>query len=282
MFVGDKNRKPAFWALTPGLVDPIWNWFWGPTLSSAGIIWAGGGNPYDFVSKKFTTLISAAEWKADHRGLAIELNDASRNGETIELTGRSGMLDGLTTFTYAIYFRWIGSASGNEDSLGIHWSDMQGVFASKRILVRYDSNNKQLDFFTHTGVDQGFAASADLSDALPHTCVFRYDIGTANKTIWLDGIKIGSTTQSGALTSTADARHPEVFGGHLVTQGVSDSPRIEGYSWVFDERPWTDAEIVQWSRDPFGPFRMLDEVGVVVVPAVGGISDFRFRQRYFG
>lgn len=272
----DHGVKPAQWPLTPVLVDRKWKWYWSPTLSSTGIIWEGGGNPYDFISKKFTTLINAPEWKGTRRGIGLELNDASRNGETIELTGRNTMLDGLETFTYAIYFRWIGSSSSDKDTLGLAWNNRQGTNESsgQRILVRYDSLNKELGFNTKPSTEVGGVKSADLSDAEPHAIVFRFDFPNGTQTIWLDGVNLGSVgTPGGALISTADARYPEVFGGHAVTELTTQSPRVEGYCWAFDNRAWADAEIVQWSRNPFGPFRMLDEVGVVIVPAVGGNTE---------
>ena len=230
-------------------------------------MWEGAGAPYDYGNESFTTLISDAEWVP---GRSIELNDdAHTGGDTIELTNLgTAVFDGLLQFTYAIHFTYIGTNSINEDTLGLQWTFLQGTSDSDaaRILVRYDSQNNELDFFTFTSSGVGFSAGVSIEDDLPHAVVFRYDSANAIKDIWVDGIMVGSIgSQTGALSSdTAHTKVPELFGGHLVTtSSFSDSPRVRGHAWALHSRAWTDDQIRQWSRDPFGPFRMRDDIPVV-------------------
>ncbi len=271
------TQKPPKWGFQAGLVAPEWEWFHDDSFLSGGPLWEGAGNPYDYGDRSFTTLISDAEWKGDIPGPSIELNDDSHTGgDTIELTNFDATkLDGLTTFTYAVHFTFIGTAAAAEDTLGLMWSSLQGTTDNnaKRILVRYDSQNNQLDFFTFTTSDNGLTTSANLEDGKPHTVVFRYDSPNTEKSIWLDGINIGSNSNSGALQSAGHSKVSEVFGGHLVTIGVNtDSPRIRGYGWALHNKVWTDQQIRQWSCDPFGPFRMADEVGLFVPAAVAATT----------
>lgn len=269
--------KPQQWGLDPGLVAPEWRWFWRPTLKSAGIIWEGGGDPYDYGDRNFTTLKNGPTWEGSEVGKTLVFNEPSRNAETIELTNLgSTFFDGLEQFTYAVYFTFTGTNSADEDTLGLQWSNLQGGDDTNatRLLVRYDSNNNQLDYFTKpSGAGVGLTVSANLEDSLPHAIVFRYDSPNADKSIWLDGINIGSTaSQTGALDTAAHSKVPEAFGGHGVTGGFTgDAPRLRGHSWAFHTHAWSDQEIKQWSIDPFGHFRTDDDIAAVfhVAAAVG-------------
>lgn len=244
-------------------------------MLSLGALWENAGNPYDYADRNFATLISDAEWKAGEAGMGVELNDDSHSGgDTIELTNfDSTRLDGLLSFTYAICFSYFGTDSANEDSLGIMWGSLQGVSgsASLRILVRFDSNANQIDFVTQNPTTKALivsSSSTNIKDGKPHTLVARFDSPNADKSLWFDGVNLGSTAaQTGALDNTAHTRVPEIFGGQGTTgPSFSDSPRVKGFAWALDEAAWTDSQIKQWSRDPFGPLRQSDDVAAVLVP----------------
>ena len=270
-------QKPLPWDVNEGEVAPEWDWFHDESFLSGGPLWEGGGDPYDYGDRAFTTLKSSADWQGGIPGTSVELNDAGRNGETIELTNFDATkLDGLTTFTYAVYFTFIGSNSADEDALGFMWSSLQGTndVNAQRILVRYDSNANELDFDTFTASEDKLPISVNLEDGKPHAVVCRYDSPNADKSIWLDGVNIGSTgAQTGALKSTGHSMVPEVFGGHNVTGPINvDSPRVRGHGWSFHDRAWSDDEIRQWSADPSGPFGMRVPMAFFV-PAVGGVAN---------
>lgn len=259
-------RQPQPWGHSPGQVEPGWDWFWRPGVNlTAGLFWKAG-DLYDYAAHRRPTIISTAGaapvWRVTPTGQSLRLNgDAHTGGDTIELTHLgSTALDGLTAFTYAVHFTFIGSSSADEDSLGLQWSALQGGVDANasRILVRYDSLNGEVDFFTDTGTTAGLTGAASLADGRPHVVVFRYNSPHAEKSIWLDGARIAQTgAHTGALKSDSHSKLPEVFGGHLVTDSArTDSPRVDAHGWTFHRRAWADAEIVKFSRDPFGPYRL--------------------------
>lgn len=265
--------KPPPWTFSRGATKPEWAWFWRPENISSGVLWEQDGDPYDYADGAYASLIAAPAWDVGLNGAMVSLNAGGRDGETIELTNLgSTALDGLTAFTYALHFTYTGTSSAAEDSFGFQWSDLQGSNdnAARRILVRYQASSNDIDFFTSVVSDQSLIVSHDLEDGLPHTLVFRYGSGgSSNKSIWLDGVRIGFDADSGALRSDSTAKVPEVFGGHGVTSLSNDSPRVDAYSWTFHTRAWSDAEIRQWSLSPEAPFEMNDQPPLFVIAAGG-------------
>ncbi len=289
--------KPALWGFDRELTSPEWSWFWEPSNISSGIIWEGGGDPYDYADRAFTTLKGSAPWSVGTPGKMLNLQaTAHTQKQTIELTNLgSTVLDGLTEFTYAIYFTYTGDGTDtNEDSLGLQWSSLQSIDDSNatRILTRYQGSTNQMDFSTGTS-GGNFDLIVDLDNVGvplegggPQAWVFRYG-GENNKSIWQEGIQIGENSNAGALKSISHNVVPEAFGGHNVT-GVSggsiqDGPQVEAYIWTFHTRAWSDVDIVQWSRDPFGPFEMFDDYPAWLITEIianQSLSIFRRRRRF--
>lgn len=64
------------------------------------------------------------------------------------------------------------------------------------------------------------------------------------------------------MGTLSDSTPSSPFSGEIEITGVSG-------------RGWTPEEVAIWSRDPFGPIRMADEVGVVIgLPAAGGFVPY--------
>lgn len=282
-------NKPNRWGFDKGLVSPDFDWFWSSANLSSGIIWEGGGDPYDYGAKAFTTLVnngaSASEWVATERGRALRFNEAGRIEQCINMAHLgTAFFDGLTAFTYAIYFTFNGAASeAAEHTLGLQWSSLQGATdnQAKRILVRYQSSTNTMDFFIETATPPaGLIVDLDsvgvpLEGGGAQAWIFRYSsVGSGTRSIWQESVKLGEDTPAdGALSSnTSHSKVPEVFGGHAVTgsTATSDAPQIDGHAWTFHNRAWSDAEVRQWSANPKGPFERHDDVPAWLVAAAPG------------
>ncbi len=246
---------------------PQFDWFWKPSFLTGGPIWEGGGAPYDYGGRAPTTLIgSTPEWIVGQPGRGLEFNDASRNGETIELTNfDNSQLDLLGTFTYAIHFEYIGTSDSTDpESLGLQWSAMQGgqQVDARRLLVRYDSTAKEIRVLIRDGTASRISeVGVSIEDGLPHVFVTTLNASINRVELWLDGKLIFvDLTNVGVMQDETHTRLSEAFGGHLVTTDGSDSPRVRGYGWAFHNVIWTHGQIRQYSADPYGPYVQPDQM----------------------
>ena len=274
-----KGSKPPKWAY--GRIRPhntAVPMLWAKCIS-AGVLWEGAGSPKDLANGKTPTPYSAAPtWHGGTHGKFLRFNDSSRNKETFLLSHLNGAFDGLTDgLTFLVFAKFIGTNSGDEDTLMGQWSTLQDSsdVNATRMYFRYDSLNNELDiqtasagsFFTHT-------VSRSIEDSLPHVLVARWN--GSNLSTWVDGVQQGSTTTfSGPMRSASNSKVPELMGGHNVSisSGGSDSPRFELYSWGIWTRGLRDAEIRMLGRDPFIMFRpRLDSAlsMLIDVPDAGG------------
>lgn len=191
----------------------------------------------------------------------MHFNAGGRNGEVFRMDHLAGALDGLAAFTYWAYLEFTGSASSDEDTIGLQWNGLQGAVDNnaRRVLIRYDSTSDAVGFFTFTSASVGgsFLGTA-IGDGGPHLVCCRYDGSAMN--VFVDRHKSAtSLSQSGALSSLSTSKVPEILGGHSVTSTggtpASDSPRMRLYSWGLHDTALTDSEIERLALDPFVLFR---------------------------
>jgi hypothetical protein len=189
-------------------------------------------------------------------GEAWHFND-TRNAEAITLNHLGNTwLDGATEFTYGLAFRYHGTDASNEDTLMGQWSQLQvgSDNYAKRAMIRYDSNNNQMDWYLFDGNGEGMITAVSIEDDGWHVVLHRFKSG--EQTGWIDGALVATDSSPGTtIGSAAHSKVPEIAGGHGATSNGVDSPRIDVAAWWIWDRAITPTEIRQVSNDPLAPFR---------------------------
>ena len=94
-----------------------------------------------------------------------------------------------------------------------------------------------------------------------------------------DFMRDSPSTGSLSGTITASQFTPRI--GNDSTSAAMVAPRRLLCMYFFSE--WiSDIEVFKFFDDPFGPFRMDDDVALFAPLGIVTISDYRFRQRFFG
>jgi len=201
-----------------------------------------------FYSNKATLTTSPA-------GRTLRFNDTT-NAEAIVMPYLLGKFDGLTEATVYVRCRFHGNSSTDEDSLFGQWSNLQGAADAngRRVLLRYDSANQEIDIFTYTSVQDGIVVSApDVDDGNIHDIVYRFK--SSSHEVFFDGVSLGSGATTGAaLLSTSTSKYLEIMGGHEVTGSTgsqNDSPRFDLFTWGVWNRGLTDVEVRELKFDPY-------------------------------
>jgi len=239
--VSNNSRKPARWGFDKGLADPKWDWFWrsNPTVFP---FWEGAGSSKAVVEPRLATP-SASPWIASAAGLAIDMND---DGDKIVLDpvfdfsawDKFSCFIAIDVDSYEggnpAFWRTAAGATGNTFFItnggGGLWVRWGGTDTAKTT--------------TTLGTGQKF---------------FGFSTKSGDTSAFLDGKNIGSSAN--AYTWPGGSSATISFLGWQ----TSGAERVDGkYQLiVFAEDHWTDTQHALLAADPFGPFRMIDEVGVV-------------------
>ena len=252
-------------SLTPSPVRPSYKSGFARSAaeSSSPGLWKGmysggmGSQLYDIAARQPVSFYSnTADRIVGEYGEAWHFND-TRNAEAITLNHLGNTwLDGATEFTYGLAFRYHGTNSGDEDTLMGQYSSIQGSVdnEAKRAMIRYDSNNNQMDWFLDDGSDEGMITAVSIEDDGWHVVLHRFKSG--EQTGWIDGALVATdSTPDTTIQSAVHSKVPEVAGGHAATHSSTDSARIDVAAWWIWDRAITPTEIRQVSNDPLAPFR---------------------------
>jgi hypothetical protein len=231
--------------------------------SSSPGLWKGlyssgmGSQLYDIAARQPVSFYSnTADRIVGKYGEAWHFND-TRNAEAITLNHLGNTwLDGATEFTYGLAFRYHGTDSSNEDTLMGQWSQLQGGndANARRAIIRYDSNNNQMDWFVFDGSDEGVITAVSIEDDGWHVVLHRFKSG--EQTGWIDGVLVATDSSPGTtIVSSAHSKVPEIAGGHQATNMNRDPARVDVAAWWIWDRAITPTEIRQVSTDPLAPFR---------------------------
>ncbi len=257
--------KPSMWALSPGLVAPEWRWFWQGNKSALLFndnITLDNLNFYDYAARKIRTAIVPVDTgSSDVVSTEFGLGWKTNNGTTTHNRGIPLDVDtlfGVTSFTILAYLKM---HSENRDDTNEHNIYDEFESGKQNGLFRYDPAANALEGFAYDSAQRGgtFSTGTDIDDGDYHTVVLRYN-GTL-----LEAFKDGQKdTTNFALSGTIGQS-----AGVLPVWSAQNAASNDGgqFIWqangIFRNVALTDAQILQWSLDPFGPFRMADEVVVV-------------------
>ncbi len=248
-------RQPLIWGFDRGLVSPDWETIWKHSLLST-IMW-DATTPINLVDRKpYNSISSASQFFVQtNNGLGlnadgVSVSTAIANANIAEVTA---LTDEITVAAFVI------PGDGTRGDLinqwganGVrHFDLLQGVTASR------------FTFFVSTdgtaSINSG-ASTTPIVAGVPHFVVGTYD--RANIRIYVDGIQENSAAQTAAMFTTSSV------GVELGDNDNDDGPFLgQILLGAVLSKALTAGEIQHWSRDPFGPFRMIDE-SVGIVPAV--------------
>ncbi len=247
--------KPGLWNVQRDLVAPEWRWAW----DDAKVIlplWEGGGVPRHLTKgiANDITLVGTAGWEPNRHGIGID----SGNGATGAIVfGTDISFAAAEPYTLAFFLAL------NEDSTddvipavyrsdtNSYWFIRRGTGVASPTQIWYRHNGSDL---TQTG----FALPADEW----HAPVFTWDGATVR------GYLDGEERHSLSISTGVDWTIPE-----LCRNWGTSAEFVAGDfgTFIASGRAWTAAEVRQWSYDPFGPFRLNDEI-FGRVAAVGGAT----------
>lgn len=257
-------KKPRKWAFEPGIVAPEWAWFW-DSLLFALPLWEGAGKARDYSGNGHHATLTGMPWVATPIGLGADNNS---DGDELGFDDKQVALDISATAKHS-FFCVIDVDSYNGTNAGF---------------FRAGSTSNDATFFI-TNAGAGLWLRFQTVDVFKDS----YTLGTGRKTFgfshsrsapqdgagYLDGVKRSTGTGGGSNPTSIYQ-----LGWQSATSQRIDGRWQAAYLW----NKWLgDEQHAQLHRDPFGPFRMVDEAAFfVLAPPVGAISDYRFRQRYFG
>ncbi len=262
----NRGIKPDEPVLEAGLAAPEWNFFWDGSVDYLWLYWggearelihnilpnAGAGN----ISRTDTELGRGIAHTAKVDFIATEIGPLfapGTGGFTIISfanppdTNRETMISRRAGFeNLQIEFRANSNRTGG-DSLG-----------SMGFIVNDNANG---------GSQGGCTTPTTINDGNFHVYIGRRaDDGTCS--LWVDGID--RTTDPVSETADFDGEVDLALGGLPIGDALEYLHGKLLDIWV--SRAWSDAEIRQYSLDPFGPIIMVDEE-VFFVPAAAAAAD---------
>ncbi len=263
-WVGDKNKKSDRWGFDKGFVALEWGWFW-QELAFFTPIWEWNAPELrDLVTRKRGTIQSATTWTTTDMGLALNFTDTTSDGVVFSggpliTSDLSSFQGSFTVFALArtpdvgadrhtLYAQWdAGASNSGQMLLGMNMTRAAGTEAGT---LGFTCFNQVTSF---DGADS--AAGLLLADTW-YSMVGRrlFDGSSSDASVWLDGVDV---------TENADTTNPEcgrVENASYIGNYSTAIPFEGDISYVAGwDRALGDGEIIQLSRDPFGPFRMVDE-----------------------
>ncbi len=264
---GEKLKKPDRWELDPSLVAPEWQYLW--SIARSGLaVWEGGGSSiYDYAQREAATYSAVSGgifWQIGKFGWRANGLIASQRFVSIPNVGRIANDTEATIFITVNLGVWtanhpvltINDSGTNNNIFRIQTT---GTTGQLQILNKDTADNYR---FTVDVTTEGAALN------MPFVLAFR--VGPSGNQVYVNGIPLTGTYSTGSagspewLSVLSNLDKWELLIQRL-TSTVAADHRIISYFHVFRGLP--DALIEKVSRDPFGLFRMADEVGVVIAGA---------------
>lgn len=275
-------QKPAMWAVTPGLIAPEWQWFWRDAVFVAPL-WEGGGSPRDISINQDSqnligTLSGNAAWAGTARGIGIDFAAGASDRVdfgTVNMVGPKGA--GANAFTVEVLARVDGTsadqgifANGNLSASSTNWFmfwDKAATVSGRTDTVTFGVVNLSGSGLSRVEGSTNLLTAGEITHLIgqfrqtPETLkLFKNGVLDQEDTA-LNGVNPSDTLIKTLQIGAADGAI-ELDGAVLLA--------------VVYWKILNETEILQRARDPFGPFRMVDEARVVY--ALAGAASMVHRQ----
>ena len=244
-------KKPRKWNVNPGLVAPEWRWFF-RGLVVVYPMWEGVGDTFFSTNNDHSATFSAGTPVWSHSsGLEIDFSGASAAAQSTDSS--------LTQFASATQVGWTIYCRATSYILTGGSTAMRGpTGATGHILYPFDTLSGN-GFRVHAaGTNVVNENGAALADGKNHLFTYSQFTSTDHRG-FVDGVQVDSSSTSASFLSDADRLNIGAW------RGDGNQSFHGQISYVaLHNRPLTLREHAQLARDPFGPFRMDDEVGPVI------------------
>lgn len=258
-------QKPDEWAFNKGLVDPIWNWWWDIVIFACPFWTQGfrtewGMSEIDLVTSLYLETALDGDppvgYITTSQGVALRLNanDAlsfSSPAETIPAT------------QFDMTLEYIGANPSVGLRTGIGWG--QAANTTDRYSIGFDGNTDVAAFGRITAASANTNASSTETFLNPLEAVHMIGIerNSASAEIWVNGALVGTDTTD----KVSKAEFTRLGFGEFVDSSPDDRGGERILMNAALSRALTPVEIAMRSADPWGPFRMADEIAVLGVAA---------------
>ncbi len=269
---GDKGRKADRWGFDKGLVAPEWEWFWRDCLG-AWIMWEGGGDlvrDYSKVRNPGTIDTSSGDvlWTTGPRGPALFLSGDATN-DRVDLGSIDPSFNRLGLRT----------ADANNDSVSFIWAGVPATQSGSapRVIDKSDAGNAANGYAIWRD-DTRFAFAINTVQFLSNTGILvvdQYDVwgldhlvggGDSLADYYLNGFFVNQT--AGSVPGSGPAYRPDITNAAIGNWNHTTARMWDGtLNFVYVFQPQIGAlRQLQIAQDPFGPFRMVDETEIAVLP----------------
>ena len=253
--------KPPMWAVSAALASPEWKWFWDGSAEFLTACWEGNGQARDLISGEVATRTEGSSgpglgesvWEGSKRGLARRHQGQSGtnnfDGIAEKFTNLTSIASpGTGGFTVVTVLIPLGTnatantliAKGNAPS------------AAQIVLMRNttSTNDEKVRFQIRDGAgnDDLESTGAEFSPGVPALVIGRRGSKDATELFFN-----GRSVDSGFSTRNVDNSEPLALGQFSNNATYANQQLLWAGYWG---KTWTDEQVAQLARDPFGPFRM--------------------------
>ena len=243
-------RKPQRWSVQPGLAHPKWSWFWRSLKGGSGLL-EGGGTPRDIITGEAWNMdlgTGTAPWAPQTFGTSIHLPEVAA-GSTAVATSIINHGIGTGEFTFCFYGRIQRVGTGFDGLFAV------GSFSPALYISGIGTGSDEWGFWWGSARPSG--------DILPITT----DVVTSivamrragNLTFFRDGVQ--TPTTHAVATSLANSA---VGLGSDRSGSAANFGNCSVGAFSLHNTAFTDGQVRQWSKDPFGPYTM--DPGIRAIP----------------
>lgn len=265
-----REKKPSQWALTAAGTRPEWNWFWDSAILAVPIWYAPVYDVAPTVGRDYLVsypgpqyaaaagTLTNTKFKFFNLGLAFENPGTSPDAGGFSFgTSPLGFYEFLDhdEFTVEAIFDTYNNAIGFQ-SLIMDWGATEGAF-------HFSIASGKVSLYVRNAADaasDNLDGATSLTNFVEHHVAATFSRGVFN--VYLDGIKDAAEKTSGTVTDIfSDATLNKTIG----CKSDNNNPiRGRMHFAALHKRAFTPAEIFLRAQDPFGPFRMDEDVGTVL------------------
>ncbi len=244
----DKNKKPDRWGFDKGLTDPKWEWFWRDSFLSFPL-WEGHDRPFSLVNNPILTINNTPVWRRRSRGMVLRSNSSL----DAWVVPHFPEMD-VTELTIAVVAEW----ALDSTTLNVTLLNYGTTTAGSWTIFRFNTSSDGVTI--QVRVDSGTSRLIEgptLTQGREYKIVLTYK--DPNLRIYVDGVLRGTESTGGTLDTD---RGDLWLGSHVSAANTHWNEPVSLYH--FSGRAWSPAEIVEWSRDPFGPFHMVNDTETLI------------------
>lgn len=262
----DKTKKPGRGDFDPGQVAPGWDWFWdgiaGVFLMQEGV----GATFFDTSFNRYSASFSGSPvWSTGPGGREIDFSPTDAFAKTAVGSTLATRFQSKTRIGLTLYAR--ASSYAGQANAGLTIKQESDVSGSDSIVFypydNRDGNGARVFMNSTQLVNENTGALADNKNHLFTFSMFKL----GDNRIFVEGVEVVTSGFNRTISANTDVVNIAGWDG-----AASQSYHGQTSYAVVHTIPPILAQHAQLAHDPFGPFRMKEDVGWLAVAAVGGAN----------